>query len=111
MIHLCGMDLINPLAEAYAERFSSPVDPLLEEVARTTEATHEHASMMSSRIQGKFLEIFSTLVRPARILEIGTFTGFSALSLARGLMPGGMLHTIELRDEDARTAQSYFNHS
>src|SRR5687768_162026 len=98
------MDLLNPLAEAYAQQFSSALDGLQEEVARYTETTHPHAHMMSSRLQGKFLEIISILVAPSKILEIGTFTGFSALCLVKGLKEGGKLHTIELREEDAQTA-------
>jgi predicted O-methyltransferase YrrM len=105
------MEIVNHLVELYAERYSSPVDPLLEEVARTTETTHKHAQMMSSRLQGKFLEIFSILLQPVRILEVGTFTGFSALCMAKGLKEGGKLHTIELREEDAITAKQYFNRS
>lgn len=105
------MELLNPLVELYAHQHTSPGDPLLEEVARTTEATHPHAHMMSSRLQGKFLEIFSILLRPSRILEIGTFTGFSALCMVKGLKEGGKLHTIELRDEDSGTARGYFNRS
>jgi predicted O-methyltransferase YrrM len=105
------MDLINPLAEKYAEQYSSPLDPLREEVASHTESTHPRAHMMSSRLQGKFLEIFSILHQPSRVLEIGTFTGFSALCLACGLKPGGKLHTIELREEDANVARQYFNRS
>ena len=105
------MDLVNPLAEKYAEQYSSPLDPLREEVASHTESTHPHAHMMSSRLQGKFLEIFSILHQPSRVLEIGTFTGFSALCLAYGLQPGGKLHTIELREEDANVARQYFNRS
>lgn len=105
------MDLINPLAETYAQNYSSELDTLQEEVARYTESTHPHAHMMSSRLQGKFLEIISILVSPSKILEIGTFTGFSALCLAKGLKPGGKLHTIEVRKEDARTAQGYFQRS
>jgi len=105
------MELINPLAEAYAEKFSSPLDELQEEVATHTTATHPHAHMMSSRLQGKFLEIFSILHSPSRILEIGTFTGFSALCLAKGLGEAGKLYTIELREEDAITARRYFERS
>jgi caffeoyl-CoA O-methyltransferase len=101
--------LINPAAEAYAEKMSSPLDPVLETIHQRTLQTHEHAHMMSSRLQGKFLEIFSILLQPARILEIGTFTGFSAICLAKGLQAGGKLHTIELREEDALTARSNFN--
>lgn len=105
------MELINSLAEKYAEQCTSPADDLLEDVAAQTEASHPHAQMMSSRLQGKFLEIFSILLQPGKILEVGTFTGFSALCLAKGLKKSGNLHTIELREEDARMAQANFNRS
>lgn len=97
--------------ERYAQLYTSPLDELREEVARFTESNHPHAHMMSSRLQGKFLEIFSILQSPSKILEVGTFTGFSALCLACGLQPDGSLHTIELRKEDARTAKGYFSRS
>ena len=105
------MELINPLAEAYAQRITSSMDPLSEEVAALTESTHPHAHMMSSRLQGKFLEIFSILISPSKILEIGTFTGYSALCLAKGLLKDGKIHTIELREQDASVAQANFNRS
>ena len=105
------MELLNPLAEAYSERMSSAADPLLEDIYATTLSTHPQAHMMSSRLQGKFLEIFSILLQPHRILEIGTFTGFSALCMAKGLREGGKLHTIELREDDARTARDNFARS
>jgi caffeoyl-CoA O-methyltransferase len=105
------MDLIHPLAQAYAEQFTSPEDELLEDINRQTREQHPHAHMLSGHVQGKFLETISTLMRPARILEIGSFTGYSALCLAKGLSPGGMLHTIECRQEDADRAQQNFNRS
>jgi caffeoyl-CoA O-methyltransferase len=105
------MELLNPLAEAYAQKFSSTLDELQEEVAHHTETTHPRAHMMSSRLQGKFLEIFSILHSPSKVLEVGTFTGFSALCLVKGLRNNGKLHTIELREEDARTARGYFERS
>ncbi len=105
------MDLINPLVQAYAEQFTSPEDALLQEVARQTRERHPHAHMLSGQVQGKFLEMISTLLQPARILEIGTFTGYSALCLAKGLAPGGVLHTIECRVEEAAKAQENFNRS
>jgi predicted O-methyltransferase YrrM len=55
--------------------------------------------------------MISEMIQPSRILEIGTFTGFSALCLAKGLAPGGKLHTIELRPDDAATAAGYFSRS
>lgn len=105
------MDLTHPLAQQYAERYTSPDDALLHEVFQYTIQHHPHAHMISGHLQGKFLEMVSCMLRPQRILEIGTFTGYSALCLAKGLQPGGKLHTIELREDDAATAQGFFNRS
>lgn len=104
------MDLINKKAEAYAAIFSSKEDELLAEVAAFTNR-HPHAQMLSGAVQGKILEIISSLLRPKRILEIGTFTGYSALCLAKGLHPDGILHTIEIRKEDAASAANFFSKS
>lgn len=102
------MDMISTLAQAYAERYSSMVPPLLGEIAAATEASHPEAHMLSGPLQGKFLEIVSRIMRPRRILEIGTFMGYSALCLASGLAEDGRLHTIELRDADADLAEENF---
>jgi len=67
--------------------------------------------MLSGHLQGKFLEMASMMIRPRRILEIGTFTGYSALCLAKGLTDDGQLHTIELRENDAATAKGFFERS
>ena len=103
------MQLINPQAQQYAERHTSALDDVLHQVAQHTLNTHPDAQMLSGHLQGKFLEFISRMLRPARILEIGTFTGFSALCLAKGLQPGGKLHTIELREQDAATARENFH--
>lgn len=105
------MELIHPLAEAYAARFTSPDDALLQDIQRDTLQNHPHAHMLSGPVQGKFLSFISSLVQPKFILEIGSFTGYSALCLADGLPTEGELHTIELRTEDAATAQSNFSKS
>jgi predicted O-methyltransferase YrrM len=105
------MEMINALVEAYADRFTTPEDPLLKEIATTTYAVHPHAHMLSGHVQGKFLEILSQLLKPGRILEIGTFTGYSAICLAKGLLKDGKLHTIELREEDAAVARANFSRS
>jgi caffeoyl-CoA O-methyltransferase len=105
------MDLINPLAEAYAENYTSPEDSLLQEVAEYTRTRHSESIMLSGKVQGKFLEMVSIMLRPAAILEIGTFTGYSALCLAKGLAPEGQLHTIELREADATLARGWFDRS
>jgi caffeoyl-CoA O-methyltransferase len=105
------MELINPLAQQYAERYTSAEDELLKEVAAFTYQHHAHSHMLSGHLQGKLLEMVSTMVRPSRVLEVGTFTGYSALCLAKGLSEDGRLHTIELREEDATRAKSYFDRS
>ena len=103
------MEITDPRTQEYAERFSSDEPELLRDIANNTNAHHAHANMLSGHVQGRFLEMISILLNPKRILEIGTFVGYSALSLVKGLAPGGVLHTIELRDEDADTASRNFS--
>lgn len=67
--------------------------------------------MLSGPVQGKLLEMISHMIRPQRILEIGTFTGYSALCLAEGLTNDGELHTIEFREETAAIAHNFFRRS
>ena len=105
------MELINPLVQEYAERFSSVEDALIKEVGDFTIKNHPEHQMLSGHLQGKFLEMASMMIRPRRILEIGTFTGYSALCLAKGLPGDGVLHTIELRENDAATAKGFFDRS
>ena len=105
------MELVHPLAQQYAEHYTSADDELRNEVLRHTQAHHPKAHMASGHLQGGFLQMISCMVRPHTILEIGTFTGYSALCLAKGLQAGGRLHTIELRPGDAATAQEFFDRS
>lgn len=103
------MNIIDPSAQQYAEDYSSPEDALLRQIAEYTVQHHPEYHMLSGHLQGKLLEMISLMIRPRRILEIGTFTGYSALCLAKGLVDDGQLHTIELREQDAQTAQGFFN--
>ena len=105
------MELINPLVEQYAEAFTTPEDELLREINLFTAENHSEYQMLSGHLQGKLLEMLSRMIKPTRILEIGTFTGYSALCLAKGLATGGQLHTIELREKDATTARGFFDRS
>jgi caffeoyl-CoA O-methyltransferase len=105
------MELINALAQQYAEKYTSAEDELLKEVADFTYQHHPHSHMLNGHLQGKLLQMVSAMIRPSRVLEVGTFTGYSALCLAKGLSDKGRLHTIELREEDAATARSYFDRS
>ena len=103
--------IISPDAEAYSTIYCSGLTPLINEVLEYTLANHPHSHMVSGKEQGLLLQFLSRMTRPKRILEIGTFTGFSGLCLAEGLVADGELHTLELREEDAATAQAYFNRS
>lgn len=105
------MELISPLVETYIEKYTSEEDSLLQEISGYTLTRHPKSHMMSGHVQGKFLEMMSFLMQPQRILEIGTFTGYSALCLAKGLQAGGFLHTIELRQEEAAIANDFFQRS
>jgi predicted O-methyltransferase YrrM len=104
------LDLINPAIQQYAEELSSPEDALLKEVSEFTQS-HPESQMLSGHLQGKLLEMLSCMIRPRRILEIGTFTGYSALCLAKGLIEDGQLHTIELRENEAVKAREFFSRS
>jgi len=101
-------EIISDKVNDYATAFSEPTDELLKEIEDFTMSQHPHSNMLSGPLQGKLLEMLSKVIKPHRILEVGTFVGFSALCLAKGLQPGGELHTLELRDEDADIAQNYF---
>lgn len=105
------MEIINPLAEQYAASITSKEDELLHEVNEHTMQHHPLKHMLSGHVQGKVLTFLSTMLQPKYILEIGTFTGYSALCLAEGLAPDGELHTLELREEDAHTARINFSKS
>lgn len=105
------MELIHSLAEQYAKSSTSSLDDLLQEVEKFTLQHHPHPHMLSGHVQGKILEMVSNMIQPLRILEIGTFTGFSALCLSKGLQENGELHTIELREQDAVTAKGFFDRS
>lgn len=100
-------DNIDPIYE-YAELMSGPVPAYLLEVERQTHLKTMAPQMLSGGLQGRLLALLSKLRRPAKILEFGTFTGYSALCLAEGLAPGGVLHTIEGNEETAWLARRNF---
>jgi predicted O-methyltransferase YrrM len=98
-------------ASQYADKHSSGLSPLLQEILQYTDAHHPHAHMISGPVQGLYLQMISRMLQAKRILELGTFTGFSALCLAEGLAADGQLFTLEMREADAATAQQYFDRS
>lgn len=103
------MELINPLIENYIAQFTSPEPNELEEVNKATAATHPLAHMISGHVQGQFLTMICAMLKPKHVLEIGTFTGYSALCMQRSLPEDGKIHTIEIRPEDAATAAENFS--
>ncbi|MFZ1691612.1 MAG: O-methyltransferase [Flavobacteriales bacterium] len=90
------MQFIDPALDAYCEAHSGEEPWYLKEL---TEETHEKVqmpAMLSGHLQGRFLSMLSKLARPRIAVEIGTYTGYSALCIAEGLAPSGMLHTIDI---------------
>lgn len=83
----------------YISDHSDPEDEVLKKITRRTNLEEIYPRMLSGHLQGVVLKLISKMVRPASVLEIGTFTGYSAICLAKGLSKGGMLHTIEKNDE------------
>jgi predicted O-methyltransferase YrrM len=102
------VELIHPEAQRYAEDFSTAEDELLKKVSAYTLQQNLNSQMLSGHLQGKVLEMISCMIRPRRILEIGTFTGYSALCLAKGLTEDGLLNTIEADEVVASKAKEFF---
>jgi caffeoyl-CoA O-methyltransferase len=93
--------------EKYLADHTTPEDPLLEDLYRQTHIKFVNPNMVSGHAQGKLLEMISYMISPLTILEIGTFTGYSAICMAKGLRPEGKLITIEINDELTSFAESY----
>jgi caffeoyl-CoA O-methyltransferase len=105
------MDFLPPVIEAYALAHTSAESPLLTQLNRETHAKILQSRMLSGHMQGRLLALFSTMMRPRRILEIGTYTGYSALCLAEGLTEEGVLITIDVNEELERFTRSFFDKS
>jgi predicted O-methyltransferase YrrM len=105
------MEFIDSAIEEYARVFSGEPSALLQELDRETHAMILQPRMLSGHLQGRFLSFFAKVCRPTTILEIGTFTGYSALCLAEGLLAGGRLITIDINEELETFTRSFFNRS
>ena len=99
------------LLEKYIHENSSAEDSLLHELDRETHLRVLNPRMISGHIQGKLLELIVKMFRPKNVLEIGTFTGYSALCMAAGLEDGATIDTCEVDDELESLAQSFFDRS
>jgi len=105
------MEFISEELSEYCLKHSDKEESLLHEVARQTHLRTTQPRMLSGHLQGGFLSMLSAMVKPACILEIGTFTGYSALCLAKGLNSGGKLITIDSNPETSLMAKEFFNRS
>ena len=101
------MDELKKLT-AYCEKFTSPPSEVLIELERETYLKTLAPQMLTGHLQGQFLSFISLLRRPKTVLEIGTFTGYGAICLAKGLSGGGMVHTIEVNPELSYISEKYF---
>jgi len=95
----------------YIEAHTTDENPLLYDLNRETHQKTFYPNMLSGKVQGKFLEMIVAMLQPKRILEIGTFTGYSALAMSQALPDEGFLITIDRNEEIVSFAKSYFNKS
>ncbi|MBA4123436.1 MAG: O-methyltransferase [Acidobacteria bacterium] len=102
------MNIISAEIQDYAENFTSDENEILRELRRRTDSERNDRQMLSGLYQGRLLSMFSRMIAPRRILEIGTFMGYSALCLAEGLTPDGKIITLDIDEETNRTAKEFW---
>jgi len=103
------MDFLDEQIEKYSLQHSQDENGILKKINRETHAKVLQPRMLSGHMQGNFLLMISKMINPLQILEIGTYTGYSAVCLAGGLQSGGKLHTIDVNEELESTVRNYFN--
>ncbi len=102
------MDFLPPQLRQYVENHTSPEPGVLQKLNRETHVNVMKPRMLSGHFQGRLLAMISHMLRPQHILEIGTYTGYSAICLAEGLAEGGMVHTIDVNAELEEMVRRYF---
>ena len=105
------MEFIDEGIEEYARLHTEPENDLLKELVRETHAMVLQPRMLSGHLQGRFLSFIAKVYQPSLILEIGTYTGYSALCMAEGLKAGGRLITIDVNEELETFTRSFFDRS
>ena len=101
------MNLVDPHADAYAEAHTTPSGELYERLAAETREKTKIPEMMVGEVEGRFLEFLVRSTGAKRVLELGTFTGYSSLSMARGLPEGGRIVTCDVNEETNAIAKRY----
>lgn len=102
------MDIISAEIQGYAENFTFGENEILRELRRKTDSERNDKQMLSGFYQGRLLSMLSRMIAPRRILEIGTFMGYSALCLAEGLTVDGKIITLDIDEETNRTANEFW---
>jgi caffeoyl-CoA O-methyltransferase len=105
------MEFISDELDEYCVGHTSPENEILSKLNRETHAKVLQSRMLSGHFQGRFLSMLSHMIRPKNILEIGTFTGYSALCMAEGLQENGKLLTIDVNEELEVFVRGFFNQS
>jgi len=99
--------IVDDRIEAYAEAHTTPVDPLFERLAAETREKSQAPQMMVGLLEGRFLEFLVRHTKAGRVLELGTFTGWSSISMAAGLPTGGRVVTCDVNEETTAIARRY----
>ncbi len=105
------MNFIDKQIEQYALTHSHAESEVLKNLARETHLKVLAPRMLSGHLQGNILEMYSCMIKPNSVLEVGTYTGYSAICLAQGVSPGGMLHTIDINEELEEMARDAFKNA
>ena len=101
-------EIVNNKIEKYIEENSSKESKILKDLNRETNLKILNPRMLSGHLQGRFLSIITKLIKPKKILEIGTYTGYSAICMAEGLIEKGIIHTIDINEELVSIQNKYF---
>lgn len=103
------MDEIKNALTDYAEKYTSDESQVLRELREHCYAHYEDKAMLSGFYQGRLLSMFSRMIRPMAVLEIGTYLGYSTICLAEGLAPGGRVVSLDVNEETNAVAQSFID--
>ena len=101
-------DIVNNKIEDYIRKNSSKEPEILKDLNKETYLKVLNPRMLSGHLQGRFLSIITKLIKPKKILEIGTYTGYSAICMAEGLIENGIIHTIDINEELISIQNKYF---
>jgi caffeoyl-CoA O-methyltransferase len=105
------MDFLDPAIDTYVCKHTKPESTLLQQLNRETYVKVLMPRMLSGHLQGRVLSMLSHMINPKRVLEIGTFTGYSAICLAEGMQPDGVLHTMDVNEELETMVREYLTRS